>query len=578
MNRLAGSLADELERRLTIVEERAELLPTFREFLERAEYAGGYMAVTGISPVVAAIVDASEGSPVESLSDDECAEIFHLRPEEVPLGDSPRIVVVNAGRQAGKTSSLLAPKCVHAAWTLPTPFLRPGQVARCVIISPSTDLSRAAFRYCKGIVESSQRISRNIVKVTSGNLADVASEIIILRRPDGRLVEIVVGAADAGGTAARSATLLWCGLDEAAFHRAENGQENDQAIFDAAMGTLRTVAGAQLWIVSTPWIEGHGLMEQLIRDHWGHAGSSVLVAARVSSYQLRGIPDNGSLREETDTDATYDREVLARPMPAGAQGFFNAAALAASLLRHPPAGPAEAKGAGGDFAFERDACAVVVTERYLGGFFAPVLVEERRASPGDIDANAETVRELAFLVAARGCKQITGDPWKRPFVREHIHAARLGFVDAPGSDEGKAETYGAFKAVVEAGRFCLAHLDPKVARYLVEQLRAVMATPIPGPGARFKLTAPRTRRLLEGVGAGKVGAHGDVGDACVKAAWAAGSGQPTASWQIPRQASHVGRQASHAPPRPGAGSSASFLRARSASAFAGRGLPGAGED
>lgn len=570
---LAGSLADELERRLVEAAERREAPPTFREFLESPDFAGPYMAVVGLSPVVAAIVDASEGSPVESLDDDQALEVFRLRIEELPLGDDvPRVVVVNAGRQSGKTSNLLAPKCVHAAWSTPAPHLRPGQVARCVIISPKTEQSRQAFRYCKGIVEASPRISRNIVKINE--------QQILLRRPDGHLVEIVVGAADSGGSAARSATLLFCGLDEVAFFFDEDHAVNDRAIFDAAMGTLRMLPTAQLWMVSTPWIDGSGLMEQLITEHWGRAGSRVLVAARVSSYALRGIPDDGSLREDTDTEDTYAREVLAQPIAAGAHNFFNRTKLASALLQAPPSGPPEQLGAGGDFGFERDCAAAGVMGRWLGGKFAPVLVEERTATPGDLEAATATVRELGSLVAAAGCSQIMGDQWKRTFVREHLHAAGVAFVDAPGSDEGKAELYGAFLRLVEEDRFCLAHLEPHLARYVHDQFAAIIAQPIPGPGKRFRIISPRTKRTLEGQAAGRLGAHGDVADALVKAAWQAGAGRPSSSWQIPRQAPAALREARRValPARPGAGSSAAFLRGRSTSATAGRTPWGASGD
>jgi hypothetical protein len=406
----------------------------------------------------------------------------------------------------------------------------------------------------------------------SRNLVKLNEQVIQLRRPDGHLVEIEVGAADSGGTAARSNTLLFCGLDEVAFFFDEEHAVNDRAIFDAAMGTLRMLPTAQLWMVSTPWIDGAGLMEQLIVEHWGRAGSSVLVAARVSSYALRGIPDDGSLREDTDTEETYAREVLSKPIAAGATNFFNRAKLAGALQRKPPEVPPEQLGAGGDFGFERDCAAAGVVGRWLGGLFAPVLVEERTATPGDLEAATATVRELGALVAGAGCSQIMGDQWKRTFVREHLFAAGVAFVDAPGSDEGKAELYGAFLRLVEEDRICLGHLEAHVARYVHDQLAAIVAEPIPGPGKRFRIVAPRTKRTLEGQAAGRLGAHGDVADALVKAAWQAGAGRPSSSWQVPRQAPAALREARRValPARPGAGASAAFLRGRSASVGAGR--------
>jgi hypothetical protein len=568
---LAGSLADQLERLAAVEAERDEALPTFREFLESPDFAGPYMEIVGISPIVGAIVDASEGSPV-TLSDEECRAVFGCGPEDLPLGEAPRVVVVNAGRQCGKTSNLGAPKAVHAAWTVPAPKLRPGQVARVAIICPRADQAQAAFNYCRGIVESSPRLRRNVEKVTT--------EQILLRRPDGHLVEIVTGAADAGGSAARSTTLLFCLLDEVAFFFDDDGDHSvsDKAIFDAASGTIRNLDDAQIWMVSTPWIEGTGLMEELIEKHWGKRGD-VLVAARISSYALRGNADDGSLREETDTDETYAREVLAIPMPKGTQGFFSPLELARAVERKPPAGEPQELGAGGDFAIEKDCLASAVVGRYLGGFFAPRMIAERHATPGDERAWSANVRELGGLVAGAGATQILVDTWRRASVREHMHLEGIAVADTPGGDQGQQEHYGALKRVIAEGLFCLGLLPRNEAEYVRDQLRAVVSAPA-GPG-RFKISSPRTKRTLEGVGAGRIGAHGDVADAVIKAAWQAGAGRLAASWDKPKVAAHTGQQARQAAARTrtGAGGSMDYLRARSAGVGLGRVKPpGDGDD
>jgi hypothetical protein len=443
-----------------------------------------------------------------------------------------------------------------------------------VIISPRTDQSKAAFRYCKGIVESSPRLRKAIVKITSGALADVSAEVILLRRTDGHLVEIVVGAADAGGTAARSTTLLFAGFDEVAFFYSDDEARtvNDKDIFDAAKGSLRNIDGAQLWMCSTPWIEGKGLMEALIRDHWGKPGDT-LVAARMSSYLMRGIPDDGSLREDTDTEESYRREILAIPLPPGSDGFFNATELERALLRTPPSSAPQERGAGGDFAFERDCSSLVIVDRFLGGLFAPVVVEERRATPEDLQAQGQTVRELGEMVVDAGVTVVMADHWQRTFVREHLHGAGCGFVAAPGGDEGKARTYGALKRIVDEGRLALGHLPRRVAEYVRDQLRAVVATPMPGPGKRFRLSSPRQKRLLEGAGAGRTNAHGDVASALVLAAWQAGAGREAASWDRPKVSPHAtsaARREAALTRAPMGGSSSAYLRGQSASMGAGR--------
>lgn len=564
---LAASLADDLARLRMREAERNETLPSFREFLESEDYAAPYMRAVGVPPVIGAIVDASEGSPVDGLTDDECRTVFRLGRDELPLGpqQAPRVVVVNAGRQCGKTSNLLAPKCVHAALTQPAPFLRPGQVARAVIISPTTELSEQAFNCCRGIVQTSPRIQRQVEKINS--------EQILLRRTDGHFVEIVVGAADKGGTAARSKTLLFCGLDEVAFFKAADGYTiNDRDLFDAAMGALRTIEGAQCWMVSTSWIEGKGIMEEFIHDHWGRPGS-VLVAARLSTYVMRGIVDDGCLRQDTDDEDSYNREVLALPMPPTAAGFFPQGALEVALGKQPPPGAPDETGAGGDFAFERDAAAIALVGRWRTGIFAPTRIEERKATPHNVTAATRTVRELGGIVASAGVHQVMADHHRRGFVTEHLHAAGVAFLDAPGGEDGKAETYSALKRLLVEERFALGALPQAMAKYIVDQLASIVAIPL--SGGRFKIAAPRTKRTLEGAGGARVGSHGDAVSALVLAAWQAGAGRWAQSWQQPRTPA-TARPTVPLASRLGAGSSMDWLRARSSSSGAGRALPGRG--
>src|SRR5579859_8067263 len=85
---------------------------SFRAFLEDASFCG-----LDLSPMVAAIVDASEGLPVD-LPRDACIGAFGCGPEQLPR-EPRRTVCVSAGGRGGKSSRLLAPKALHAAWTVP---------------------------------------------------------------------------------------------------------------------------------------------------------------------------------------------------------------------------------------------------------------------------------------------------------------------------------------------------------------------------------------------------------------------------------------------------------------------------
>jgi hypothetical protein len=531
----------------------------FSEFIESPDFCGAYIGETQLSPAILDIAQASDGLIPTHLSDEALEQVFRCSRLDFASGVKPKTVVVGAGRRGGKTSHLLAPKAVHAAWTTPLPDLKPGERARAAIIAPIKDQAVAAFNYCKGIVESSPILSRAIQKINS--------EEILLRRPDGHLVEIVVGAANRGGLVGRSRTLVFAGLDEAQFFRSDNYQVNDRDIFGGVMGTLRFQPGAQCWIVSTPWVEGEGLMEDFIEKHWGSPGGDTLVAARISSYQLRGILDDGSLRLDTDDDESYDREILSIPLPRGTSTFFDGVALQEALKVLPPVKPPEDLGAGADFAFERDCSALVVAARYPGGIFAPIIVEERTPKRSDINSATKTTRELVRVAVGQGCTDILADAHCRPFVREHFELEGANFLDAPAGGDKKFETYAALKRVIADRRFVLGHLEEAVGKYVVAQLRAIVAKPKEGGG--FKIISPRTKSSLDSARDGEGGSHGDVVSALVLAMWAVGSNRREAEWARPKLGVTVPFTdmggSSRGGPR-GSGMSLDYLRRNSAGA------------
>jgi hypothetical protein len=560
MTDVVSDFAAAAAARLELAQILAEPPIGFYEFLTSPEYAAPYMGTITPSPILLGIALASEGRDPVTMTDEEVQATFRCSRADIVAAGEPKVVEVNAGRRAGKTSNLLATKMVHAAWTTPVPHLKKGERARAVVISPDLDLSEAAFNYAKGICESSPRLSRAIVKNNT--------EEIILRRPDGTLVEIVTGAANKGGKSARSRTLVFAGLDEAAFFFGDDGHTvNDSEIYDAAMGTLGAVAGAQCWIVSTSWIEGVGLMEKFLEENWGAPDSGILVAGRLTTYQLRGIADDGSFRTPGMTSDTYAREILSIPLPKGTFGFFDAVALARALTAPLPEGAPYETGAGADFAYERDCAALALVARHAGGIFAPTLIEERQPDRTDVTSASRTTRELADKAVTRGVTDIMADPHCRPFVREHFAAAGAHFVDAPNTNDGKFTTYAALKKVVEQERFRLAGLPPAVAVYVRDQMRAVVCKPMDGGG--FKIISPRKKgTLAQAAARGEdTGSHGDVVSALVLGAWRAGSGRTEAEWLLPpapRRAPAPTDAAHPAPRGPGSGANLGWLRRQSA--------------
>jgi hypothetical protein len=516
---------------------------SFRAFLEDDAFCG----ITP-SPAVGAIVDASEGTEVE-LDDAACRRIFRCARLELPRV-ARRLVVVGAGGRGGKTSRLLAPKAIHAAWTVPLPTLAAGEVAVSLLIAPKRRLARQGFAMVKGIIARSPVLSAAVVDETRGAMLSIT-----LQRPDGTRVRIEVGSADRGGQDARAYTLVFCGMDEAAFFYADDSYTaTDADIFDAAF--QRIVPGGQLWIVSTPWIDGVGVMEAYIASDWG-THVNALVAARIGTRELNPTwdPDGEierAIRARPGGDEIADREILAIPLAKGSSSFFDPAAIKAALERMPPESKAIGSGAGADFGHTSDASALAIVNRYIGDVFAALVASEIASSSGQLPS--ATYTSFADVLTARAVKSFAADGHYKETVREAFAKRGITYVEAPEGNEGKAITYLHTRDALVEGRLCLGTLPPAERARLAAQMRGVISKPM--EGGRFKLTSPR-RRLADVLKGTATGGHGDSVSALVLALWRAGVGQAARtpeSMRIRRGAATRGRlsrRPSHVDPRTG---------------------------
>ncbi|KYG11420.1 hypothetical protein BE21_57560 [Sorangium cellulosum] len=498
---------------------------SFHEFLTSPEYAGPYMAGSPASPAIQAIALASEGLdiPRKLISDAEVQALFRCARSDL-VGINPKVIEVGAGRRGGKTANLLAPKCVHAAWTTPVPNLKPGEIARSVIISPDTDQSGACFNYCQGIVESSPVLSRAIVKTTT--------EEIVLRRPDGKMVEIVVGAASRGGKAARSRSVVFAGLDEAAFFYPEGSHvANDKDIYDAVLGTIKFLEFAQVWIVSTPWIEGVGVMEEIIEEHWGNPGFA-LVAARVSSYTLRGIKDDGSLRGGMEEDA-YRREILAQPLPAGSASFFDVARVIEAQSRHIPGSASrQERGAGADLGFLKDSSALAISSRHDGGMFSVDRIDTYSPTLGEPLKPSVVCNEFADVLTAEHLHEVVSDQHEKATALEHFGARNITVISAPSERGAKEASYRAVRTLFNEGRLSLSGLPETTRSALRESLRSIVAKPRPGGG--YEIIAPRSN-LKDPTKIGRARGHADDVSAMVLSLVRCGADNPALWVEAPPQ-------------------------------------------
>jgi len=486
-----------------------------RKFLESPDFCG-----LTLSPVVAAIAEAADCQPVTTIDEATCRRIFGVGLEQLATArEVPSMVTLIAGSQGGKTTRLGAPAALRAAWCVPAPHAvavgpdnylrRVGRPPRVLIIAPYSDLADAAFEACKNYIASSPVLRKAMIEALPKKVRRAAEEAdddeygglsrkILLKRPDGIKVEIVVRAAQGRGASARSAPLLMLLLDEACFFEDEGSAVNDAETVRAA-GPRLVGPGAQMWLVSTPWEEQTGEAMRLVRERdeapeAARQRDAVVVGGSAEHFvsTLDLFPDwdaDGKKRALLAKDpANYAREVDGIPLPAGSARWFPPGAVDLAFTLGPFSGEPEARGAGGDFAFINDHSAEAIVDRYEGGRYDLRAEADQVPGPGGLKPSI-ACEEAANLLDAHDLRILMADDHYKMSVEEELAKRKIAFVSAPAGNEGKWDTYTFVRDLMVEGHLRLAgSSEPERLR---AQLGAVLKKPL--PGGRWQIYVPRSK-------------------------------------------------------------------------------------
>lgn len=495
--------------------ERWEGLQSLRAFAESPHFCN-----LVLSPLMAAIMDASDGIPVTTIDDETCRRHFGCGLAELPR-ERRRIVATRAGGRAGKSSRLVAIEALLAALTVPLTTLAHGERAVSLLMAPDMTLARQVLGFVRGYCEGSPALLSRVVR-------DTADEIELLR-PDGQHVTIRVRAASRGGRGGRGFVLVFAGLDEAAFFRDESsGVVNDTEIFRAI--EQRLVPGAQCWIASTPWLEGVGILEETLAKDLGTHVHALCAVAPTRALNPTWDPDGtieASMRERDPDNA--DREILAIPLAAGSLLFFDKVSLDAATdtqrSQDLPPESAALYAAAGDFAFRRNASAMAVVRRHPDengdegrDCYELVFLDERKPEKGQPLKPAAVVDDFAPALNRYGVGHAGCDSHERDQVAGELARYNVTAVPLPAGQAGKAEQHLWFRRLTREGRWRM----PKHPR-LRAQLGAITSRPAPGGG--LSISSPTTAD----------GSHGDIASAVIGAAW---------------MAQFIGRETHPTPPAP----------------------------
>lgn len=464
----------------------------YAEFCESPLFCG-----LTLTPVVKAIVLASEGRPI-TLPDAE--KYFGCPASALPR--VPRLTVaVRAGGGGGKSSRLLATKALHAAWTVPLPHIARGEFAASAIIAKTMPLARQTLDFCKGYIDGSPVLSGCRIK-------DDRTDDIKLLRPDGKRIRVQIIPASVRGAGARSRRYVFVGLDEAEFFwTGTDYAVNDEDIFRAVR--QRILPGAQVWVVSTPWLAHLGLLERLIDTQLGKHEMALCVA-NVGTRAMNPFWDpTGEIERDmraTDPDGAR-AEIDGIPLPGTAGAFFAADVLDACIDRgdkgetpRKPA-PGDRVNGGADMGLLHDYAALCIVH-HVGDAIVVADLQELRPTPEAPLKPSEVARAWADKMQAHGgLRYLVADQHYREAVREVFTKADLSIKDAPVN---VSEAYIRARALMRERRVKI----PDHPR-LLTQLRAIQSRA--NVGGSITIIKPRG-----------LGGHCDLADAFALALWDAG--------------------------------------------------------
>jgi hypothetical protein len=406
-----------------------------------------------------------------------------------------RVQVWRCGRSAGK-STLAAALLVYGCWTCMLPKDGHGHIPVGFGVSVTKPLAKILQGVARELVRGSELDAYVVGDTTDG---------FLLRRGDGRTVEIASVAASKGGANLRGRDVAVLVVDEAEFLGSEESGAavNDRDQVSAVMPRLL----GHVLLISTPWPSSSLCAEYFDRNH-GHPVDAV--AALGESMFMRPSEQLAQdIARETARDVdNADREYRCKTLASGGSRVYDSLSVDAGTDASRPlvvyAPRFAIVGAGGDAGLESDESAVAAVAN-VDGTFELLEIDSVRPTKGNPLAPSYVFQDRFAPVAKRhGATGIMMDAHYRMSATELLEDVGLEFLRLPEGAPGKFETYMFLRGLFRAGKMKI----PAIPR-LVAQLKAVTQTPV--DRGRWKITSPR--RAGQG--------HGDLVSALVAATWAA---------------------------------------------------------
>jgi hypothetical protein len=447
-----------------------------------------------------AICRIADGLPLGDLADNETVirtigglDAVAALPKVPPL-EFYLIAAIRTGK-----SQFTAALALHTALTICLDAIGKHELARIAVVSLDIDKARVVMSHLMAALERPDGLLRPYLE----RKPKPTTERVVIRRPDGRRVEILIAAGKRGGAHLVSRWTVACIFDEACrMLGQEDGVVNLDDARAAVIERLRLLrhhgAMTRLVAVSSPWA-ARGPIYDAVQEHFGRP-TEALVIVRATGPELNPNLWTPEACEASRLDprGSYDNDVLGEFIdPDG--GWLSAM----EVRQHTRAQPLERTKPAGHIAFRYVAAidpgvagnawtlVIAGVEEDLGGDAMKVkyhiaMCRQWQGRAGE-PLKARTVfAEMAPLLKAYGLASVYSDRWSGHLLAEIGDLSGVTVDVSQDTPEQTSKNHADFRTLLLDGRL---ELSPD--RTFTADLLSIRKKLLPGGGIRY--VAPVTR-------------------------------------------------------------------------------------
>jgi hypothetical protein len=444
--------------------------------------------LTSASPLQRACCRVADGLPLGELACDEAVvRAFGGQQaiEALPTTPPKELYVVSAIR-SGK-SLFSAALGLRAALTIDLSRLGFHEIARVSIVSLDRSRAQVVKEHLMGALTRSDSVLKRY-------LVHETADRVLLKRDDGRLVEIAIAAGRRDGGSLLSFWTVAAIFDEAARMLGKaDGVVNFDDMRKGVIERLGLLAGAQLVAVTSPWA-ARGPVYEAVENYWGRPSANIVVvrAPGPDMCPANWTPEAVE-RARLRPDGAYETDVLGQFVDPDS-GFLTTAQVNAATRDAPTILPPEhgiTYTAAMDPATSGNAWTLIVVGRWPGESDTDdrlrVVLAHQWQGRRDAPLRARDVfGEMAPMLKPYRVTEVYSDRYAGSLIAEHGDYAGLQVRPRHDTRDEDAKNYQDFRLRLLDGRLELAPVPALKADLLLTRKKLM-------PGGIVKYEQPVTR-------------------------------------------------------------------------------------